>query len=101
MVAALMGARASLGHTGGTHPDAYQADRQAAERKKRTAPTAESFDRPVADEMGPFFDEVFPPTTRKLVEAGLDYDEVKRLVKIPGEQFKERARSFLIKQDGA
>jgi len=30
-----------------------------------------------------FFAEVFLPTMRKLVEAGLSYDEVKRLMKIP------------------
>jgi hypothetical protein len=48
--------------------------------------------------MGKFFDEVFLPSMKKLVEAGLSYDDVKRLVKIPstwgakisGEQFKER-----------
>ena len=52
--------------------------------------------------MGGFFDEVFLPTMKKLVEAGLSYDEVKRLVKIPttwgakitGEQFRERASKF-------
>ena len=49
--------------------------------------------------MGPFFERSFLPRMKKLVEAGLSYDEVKRLVKIPGtwgakisgEQFKERA----------
>jgi len=34
--------------------------------------------------MGEFFDDTFLPTMTKLVEAGLSYDEVKRLVKIPG-----------------
>ena len=50
-----------------------------------------------------FFDDVFLPTMKKLVEPGLSYDEVKRLVKIPttwgakisGEQFRERLNSFL------
>ena len=72
---------------------------KAAEKKKKTTITAESFDQQVADKMGGFFDEVFLPTMKKLVEAGLSYDEVKRLVKIPttwgakisGEQFEERA----------
>jgi hypothetical protein len=49
--------------------------------------------------MGPFFKRSFLPRIRKLVEAGLSYEEVKRLVRIPGrwgakitgEQFKERA----------
>jgi hypothetical protein len=33
--------------------------------------------------MGEFFGEVFLPAMKKLVEAGLSYDEVKGLVKIP------------------
>ena len=53
--------------------------------------------------MGEFFDDVFLPTMKKLVEAGLSYDEVKRLVKIPatwgakitGEQFRERTSAYL------
>jgi hypothetical protein len=52
--------------------------------------------------MGEFFNEVFLPTMKKLVEAGKSYDEVKRLVKIPstwgakisGEQFRERLSKF-------
>ena len=51
--------------------------------------------------MGEFFDDVFLPTMKKLVEAGLSYDEVKRLVKIPttwgakisGEQFRKRVKA--------
>ena len=50
-----------------------------------------------------FFDDVFLPMMKRLVEAGLSYDEVKRLVKIPstwgakitGEQFRERVSQFL------
>ena len=45
---------------------------------------------------------MFLPRLRKLVEAGLSYDEVKRLVKIPstwgakitGEQFRERIGKY-------
>lgn len=103
MVAAIMGARARLGRRGGTHHDDYKADKQAAEEKKKTRITAESFDRQVADKLGDFFDDVFLPTMKRLVEAGLSYDEVKRLVKIPGtwgakitgEQFRERASGSL------
>ncbi|SIO58580.1 hypothetical protein SAMN05444166_5732 [Singulisphaera sp. GP187] len=36
-----------------------------------------------ADKMGEFFDDVLLLTVRKLVEAGLLYDEVNRLLKIP------------------
>ena len=99
MVAAVMGAKARLGHPGGPHDDAYKSDKQAAEEKKKTTITAESFDHQVADKMGEFFDDTFLPTMKRLVEAGLSYDEVKRLIKIPttwgakitGEQFRERA----------
>ena len=103
MVAAVMGAKARLGHRGGLHPDDYRADKDAAEKKKKTTITAESFDQQVADKMGGFFGDVFVPTMTKLVEAGLSYDEVKRLVKIPttwgakisGEQFRERVADRL------
>jgi hypothetical protein len=75
----------------------------AAEKKKKTTITAELFDRQVADKMGRFFEDVFLPTMKKLIEAGLSYDEVKRAVKIPstwgakisGEQFRERASKGL------
>jgi hypothetical protein len=99
MVAAIMGAKAKLGHTGGTHKDDYNTQKEAAEKKKKTTITAESFDKQVAHKMGRFFEDVFLPAMKKLVEAGLSYDEMKRLVKIPstwgakisGEQFRERA----------
>jgi hypothetical protein len=98
MVAAVMGAKAKLGHTGGSHDDAYKADKQAAEKKKKTTITAESFERQVADKMGGFFEKTFLPIMKKLVKADLSYDEVKRLVNIPstwgakitGEQFEDR-----------
>jgi hypothetical protein len=49
--------------------------------------------------MGEFFDKTFLPAIKKMVEASMSYDEVKRRLKIPstwgakitGEQFKERA----------
>jgi hypothetical protein len=102
MVAAIMGAQARLG-VRKEHHEEFQAQKEAAEKKKKTTITAESFDKQVAHKMGDFFDEVFLPVMRKLVEAGKSYDEVKRLVKIPstwgakitGEQFKERASRFL------
>ncbi len=103
MVAAIMGAKARLGHKGGRHEDAYRADKEAAGKKKQTTITAGSFDRQVADRMGEFFGDVFLPTMKKLVVAGLSYDEVKRLLKIPatwgakvtGEKFRERAAESL------
>ena len=102
MVAAVMGAKAKGGHGGGTQDD-HKADKDAAEKKKKTTITAESFDHQVADKMGEFFEDVFLPTMKGLVEAGLFYDEVKKLLEIPstwgakidGEQFVERAASVV------
>ncbi len=97
MVAAIMGAKAKSGHGGGTQ-DNHKARKDAAEKKKKTTITAESFDQQVSDKMGGFFGKTFLPTMMKLAKAGLSYDEVKAVVKIPttwgakitGEQFRER-----------
>ncbi|MDG3002244.1 hypothetical protein [Paludisphaera mucosa] len=94
MVAAVMGARAKLGGSGGAH----ERDKKAAETKQKSTITAASFDKRVADKMGPFFDETFLPAMKKLVATGMSYDEVKSLVKIPriwgakisGAKFRER-----------
>ena len=104
MVAAIMGAQARLGIRK-EHHEEFQAQKEAAEKKKKTTITAESFDKQVANKMGKFFDDVFLPNLKKLVEAGLSYDEVKRLVKIPstwgakigGEQFREQVVNYLSK----
>ncbi len=104
MVAAIMGAQARLGIRK-EHHEEFQAQKEAAEKKKKTTITAESFDKQVAHKMGGFFDEVFLPMIKKLVEAGKTYDEVKRLVKIPttwgakitGEQFEDRVSAYLSK----
>lgn len=98
MVAAVMGAKAKVGRPGGTAKD-YHDDKSAAEKKKKSTITAASFDKQVGSKMGDFFDEAFLPSLKKLVVAGLSYEDVKRLVKIPriwgakisGEKFKERA----------
>ncbi len=97
MVTAIMGAQARLGIRK-EHHEEFQAQKEAAEKKKKTTITAESFNKQVAHKMGEFFEEVFLPSLKKLVEAGLSYDEVKRVVKIPttwgakikGEQFEDR-----------
>ena len=104
MVAAIMGAQARLGIRK-EHKEEFQAQKEAAEKKKKTTITAESFDRQVAHKMGEFFDDVLLPNLKKLVEAGLSYDEVKRLVKIPstwgakikGVQFEERVSAYFSK----
>ncbi len=102
MVAAIMGAQARLG-VRKDHHDEFQSQKEAAEKKKKTTITAESFDKQVASKMGRFFVDVFLPAMTKLVEAGLSYDEVKRLLKIPttwgakisAKQFKERTSGYL------
>jgi hypothetical protein len=101
MVAAIMGAQARLGIRKEYHEE-FQEQKEAAENKKKTTITAESFDKQVAHKMAEFFNEVFLPSLKKLVEAGLSYDEVKRLVKIPstwgakisGAQFRERISQY-------
>ncbi len=98
IVAAIMGAKAKLGHTGGSQKE-HQTEKTAAEKKKKTTITAEMFDHQVAEKMGEFFDKTFLPAIKKMVKASMCYDEVKGRLKIPstwgakitGEQFKERA----------
>ena len=105
MVAAIMGAQAKLGIRKEQHEE-FQAEKEAAEKKKKTTITAESFEKQVANKMGKFFGDEFLPALKKLVEAGMPYDEVKRLVKIPstwgakisGQQFKERTSAYLEKR---
>ena len=104
IIPAITGAQARLGIRK-EHHEEFQAQKEAAEKKKTTTITADSFDKHVAHKMGGFFGDVFLPTMKKLVEAGWSYDEVKRLVKIPaswgakisGEQFQERASLQLTK----
>jgi hypothetical protein len=105
MVAAIMGAQAKLGIRK-EHHEEFKAQKEAAEKKKKTTITAESFDKQVASKMGEFFKDRFLPTLSKLVEAGLSYDEVKRLLKIPSTwgakissaQFRERTAAYLEKR---
>ncbi len=102
MVAAIMGAQARLGIRK-EHHEEFQAQKEAAEKKKKATITADSFDKQVAHKMGAFFNEVFLPMIKKLVEGGKTYDEVKQAVKIPstwgakitGAQFQERASAYL------
>ena len=104
MVAAIMGAQMRLGTRGAHgHGDPFQAEKERAEEKKKSTITAESFDRQVAAKMGEFFEDVFLPMMKKLAQAGLSYEQVKRTVDIPsrwgakisGEQFRERATAAI------
>ncbi len=97
IVAAIMGAKARLGHVGD-----HRAEKEAAEKKKRKTITAESFDRQVVGKMGSFFCEEFLPALSRPAEAGFSYEDVKRALRIPGkwgakitgEQFRERVRDL-------
>jgi hypothetical protein len=100
MVAAVMGAQARLGIR--LDEADYKSLKETAEIKKKTSITAESFDRRLKDKMGHFFAETFLPGMRKIVDAGLSYDDVKRILRIPsawgakisGEDFKERVAHY-------
>jgi hypothetical protein len=104
MVAAIMGAQAKLGIRK-EHHEEFQAQKEAAEKKKKATITADSFEKQVANKMGKFFKDVFLPSMKKLVEARRSYEDVKRLVKIPstwgakitGEQFQDRIDSYFSK----
>jgi hypothetical protein len=58
MVAAIMGAQARLGIRK-EHHEEFKAQKEAAEKKKKTTITAESFNKQVADKMGKFFTKCF------------------------------------------
>ena len=60
MVAAIIGAHARLGIRK-EHYEEFQVQKEAAEKKKKTTITAESFDKQVAHKMGGFFNDVFLP----------------------------------------
>jgi hypothetical protein len=102
MVAAIMGAQARLGIRREHHDD-FRAQKEVAEKKKKTTITAELFDRQIRAKLGPFFDDVFLPAMKEFVQAGFDYDEVKKALKIPttwgakirGTQFQERWNAAL------
>src|SRR5215467_3355668 len=64
MVAAIMGAQARLGIRK-EHKEEFQAQKEAAEKKRKTTITAESFDKQVAHKMGSFFEEAFVPILKK------------------------------------
>src|ERR1017187_5114523 len=101
MVAAIRGAQARLG-VRKEHHEEFQAQKEAAEKKKKTTITAESFDKQVASKMGKFFEEVVLPSLKKLVEGRRSYEDVKRLVKIPStwgakitsKQFEDRVSAY-------
>lgn len=104
IVAAIMGAQARLGTHHHLETD-FEGLKDAAEKKKKSTITAGSFDHQVKAKLGDFFDDVFLPAMEAFVEAGLSYDDVKHIVKIPttwgakisGEEFKKRTAAVIRK----
>jgi len=102
MVAAITGAHARIGMHTARSPE-FQDLKAAAEKKKKTTITAESFNKQVAQKIGGFFDTFLLPTITKLIEAHVSYEDVKRILKISptwgdkitAEQFRERSDAFL------
>src|SRR5438094_10538894 len=69
MVAAIMGAQMRSGpRVSHGHDDHFQAEKERAEKKKKSTITAAAFDRQVAGKMGEFFGDVFLPMMKQLVQ---------------------------------
>jgi hypothetical protein len=105
-MAAIMGARAGGGSQGGPRSrEDSPSSKETGEKKKTPTITAEMFNHQVADKMGEFFDELFLPSMKKLVENHLSYEKIKQLLEIPvargakisGDQFEKRTSEYLKK----
>lgn len=82
IVAAIMASRSRGVSRGGPRaPVDPKASKPSAKTRQQTLTDA-TFDKQVAARLQPFFDAVFLPTIKKLVEARLTYDQVKDVVKI-------------------
>ncbi len=102
IMAAVMGARSRGVSRGGPRaPADTRASKEGAAIKKQTL-TAAKFDEQVAAKMQPFYDSIFLPAIKKMVEARLTYDQVKGILKIPpavgakitSKQFAERTAAY-------
>ena len=82
MVAAIMGVRHGWASGRNTTRSSRPRRKPPRRRKRRPSPPSRSTSRSLT-RWASFFDDVFLPMIKKLVEAGMSYDEVKRLVKIP------------------
>ena len=106
IVAAVMGARSRGIRRGGRNRSGSSSSKQEPRTKKRVL-TAETYDEQVRNKLQPFHDAVFLPTMKKLVDSGLSYNQVKKLVQIPSaigakitaDEFTRRTASYL-KQSG-
>jgi hypothetical protein len=103
IVAAVMGARSrGVARGGRTRPDGSTTTKQSPGTRKKTL-TAETYDEQVSSKLQPFYDGVFLPTMKKLVEAHLSYEQVKKLLEIPpavgakitADEFTQRTSVYL------
>ena len=63
--------------------ESFETIKEAAEKKKKSTITAESFEHQVASKMDGFFDDVFLPAMKRFVQSDLTYDDVKTVVRDP------------------
>ena len=103
ITAAVMGARARGVKRGGTKTKSGSAADEPESKVHGKTLTAETFDEQVATKMGPFYGSTFLPLMKKMVAAGLSYEEVKQAVnlspevgaKISSAEFERRAKAYL------
>ena len=103
IVAAVMGARSrGVARGGRSQPAGSSTAKQAPGTRKKTL-TAETYDQQVSSKLQPFYDSVFLPTMKKLIDAHLSYRQVKDLLeispavgaKITAEEFSRRTSAYL------
>ena len=108
LVAAVMGAKARTGTPAGAIRTTIRPTRKPPRgRSRRPSPPSPSTGRSPTS-WAHFFDGLFLPGLKKLVEAGLSYDEVKKVLKIPatwgakigGARFRERISAYLQARGG-
>ena len=103
ILAAVMAARARGVKRGGTKTKPELAADGPSTKDRAKSLTAETFDQQVATKMGPFFGSTFLLLMKRMVDAGLSYEEVKQAInlspevgaKISATEFERRARAYL------
>jgi hypothetical protein len=108
IIAAVMGARSrGVGRRSRSQPGGSSALNSATSPRKKTL-TAEAYDQEISGKLRPFYDSVFLPTMKKLVDAHLSYQQVKNVVEIPAAigaritalEFSSRTSAYLKQRGG-
>jgi hypothetical protein len=95
IMAAVMGARSRGVSRGGPRAPADTRATKAGAAIKQQTLTAAKFDEQVAAKLQPFYDSIFLPAIKKMVDARLTYDQVKGILKIsPAVGAKITAKEF-------